>query len=191
MIKDVKVENNVLEYKGFKFDKTAVTFDLEKMLQAQGQQEEALSVFKKLFGGDGTMTMYYGSDGKRIASIMASSIDELKAKLDAALAGGTGSVGQSPGYKAVRSRLPDEVGALFLLNAQEVVKQIAQLVATVTGGEFQAPTDIPKEAAFLGGSFAATPAGYRFDIVVPSTVGPVFEKGFGTMFQALQGQVRD
>jgi hypothetical protein len=63
------------------------------------------------------------------------------------------------------------------------------MLSSMTGAELQVPADMPKEPAMLGGSLSATPAGYRFDFVLPSTVGPVVEKGMVPMIQGLQGQV--
>ncbi len=84
--------------------------------------------------------------------------------------------------------MPENVGAIVLLNAQEMVKQAAGIIGRVTGGDVKTPP-MPAETALFGLSYAATPAGYRFDLVVPSEVGPVFEQGFGALMQAVQGQV--
>lgn len=188
MFKNVTVEENVLEVQGFKLSKASMTIDAEKVAEAQGQANEQVNEIMKRFMGEGPMTVYYGSDGKRVVSIMASNEAEVKAKLETALSGGSGGVGATAGYKALRSRLPENVGALVMLNSQEMVKQIANMVGRLTGGEVKTPS-MPKGTALLGFAYAATPAGYRFDIVVPTEVGPVFEQGFGALIQSLQGQV--
>lgn len=188
-MKDVKVEENAFEYKGFKFAKATMAMDFEKMAGEQGAgNPEAVEMMKRILG-DGVITTYYGNDGNRTASIVADSEADAKAKLDAAL-DGSNSIGATPAYKALRSKLPSEVGGLVMFNAQEMVTQIAGMIGRLTGGEFKMPS-MPKETALLGMSFAATPAGYRFDVVVPSDAVPVFEQGFGGLIQAMQGQVQN
>jgi hypothetical protein len=187
VIKDVKIEENALDYKGFKLSKSTMTLNIDKLAEMQVQgNEQALEMMKR-FLGPGVITTYFGSDGKRIVSVVAASEAEVKARLDAALGDASG-IDQSAGYKAARSRLPNEVGGLVIVNAQEIVKQFGALFGRLTGGEVPTPA-MPKETAYFGMSFAATPAGYRFDFVLPSAVGPVFEQGFGTLMQAVQGQI--
>jgi hypothetical protein len=187
VFKDIKVEENALEYKGFKLSKTTMTFDIDKLMQQQGQaNEQAAEMLKRWMGG--ALTVYSGTDSKRFVSIVGATEADAKAKLDAALSGGSSSIGQSAGYKEIRGRFPKQVGALVLINAQAMVKQFGNLAASFMGADIKTP-DMPKETALFGMSYAATPDGYRFDIVVPSTVGPVFERGFGSLMQAMQGQV--
>ena len=70
------------------------------------------------------------------------------------------------------------------------VARMAMWGAMFGGGEIKVPADMPKEPAFLGVSLTATPGGYQFQFTVPSSVGPVLEKGMGPIFQGLQGGVR-
>jgi hypothetical protein len=188
LVKDVKYERGVLTYKGFSFNRATVTMDIEKMIQQQAQANPAAEqMIKAMLGGD-TMTTYVGSDGKQLLSVTAKSDDELKAKVDSVLAGSAG-VGSTSSFELIRSRLPRELSGMFLMNMQELIKLMASMLSSMTGAELQVPADMPKEPAMLGGSLSATPAGYRFDFVLPSAVGPVVEKGMVPMIQGLQGQV--
>jgi hypothetical protein len=190
IFKEAKVEKDALEYKGFKFNKATITFDIDKMVEQQGGGNPAAgAMIKQMLGENGTMTTYFGSDGKRIASIVANTPDEVKARLDAVLGGSSGGIGRTPSFAAVRAKLPERANLVVLMNAQELVKTVARLLGGLTGGEMKPPANLPKEPALFGGSLAATPAGYRFDLVVPTTVGPVMEQGFGAIMQAMQGQV--
>jgi hypothetical protein len=188
MMKDVKIEENAETYKDIKFTKISATFDLDKMVAAQPNNPQAKQVLEGMFGKDATMTSWYGTDGKQVISITGKSFDQVKPKLDALL-GGSGGIGQSAGFKAVRSKLPEQVGMVLLVNAQQLVTQMSSLMSSVTGADMPAPTGMPKDAVFFGGSIGSSKAGTQFDFVVPSTVGPVFEKGFGPMIQGMQGQI--
>lgn len=187
VIKGTKTEENALSYKGFQLSKTTVTFDLEKMAAAQPNNPAAEKMMQAMFGGD-SITVWAGSDGKAVVSVVAKDAEEAKKRIDSAM-GGSSSIGSSAGFKAVRDKLPKQVSTVMLFNAQEMVRQFASLFSTIAGAEIKPPADLPKDLAFFGGSVSASPAGYRFDLYVPSRVGPIFEKGFGSMFQAIQGQV--
>ncbi len=187
VVKGTKTEENALTHKGFKLSKTTVTFDLEKMAAAQPNNPAAEKMMQAMFGGD-SITVWSGTDGKAVVSVIAKDAEEAKKRIDSAL-GGPGSIGSSAGFKAVRDKLPKQVSTVVLFNAQEMVRQFAKLFSSIAGAEIQPPADLPKELAFFGGSVAASPAGYRFDFYVPSRVGPVFEKGFGSIIQGMQGQV--
>ncbi len=187
LIKEFKVEPKALSYKAFDLAKVDVTYDIEKMAQAQPNNPGGAEAIKKMLGG-GTMTNWYGTDGKMLISVVAKSAEETKARIDSVLTG-EGSIGQSAGFRALRSKLPKEVGILMLLSAQGLVKQMSQVLSTMMAAEARPLGDLPKEPALFGGSLTPTPAGYHFDFVLPSTVGPVFEKGLLPLIQGIQGQV--
>jgi hypothetical protein len=187
-VKDAKHEDDVLTYKGFKFNRVTVTMDIDKLLEQQGQGNPAAQQIARAMLGGESVTTYAGSDGKLLLSVMAKTEEELKSKVDTLLEG-TAGIGKEASYEVVRSRLPREVSGMFMMNMQALTKQIASMFSAMTNAELEVPADMPKEPALLGGSLSATPAGYRFDFVVPSSVGPVIEKGMVPMFQSLQGQV--
>ncbi len=187
LFKDVQLEENALAYKGFELSKATVTFDLAKMASGQPNNPGGEEALRKMFGGD-TMTTWYGTDGKRVASVVAKSADEAKSKIDAIVDGKQG-IGQSAGFKAARALLPEKASMIVLINAQEMVKQLTKVISSFAGQNLPAPAGMPKEAVLFGGSIAATPEGYHFDFAVPSAVGPVFEKGFGPLMMGIQGQV--
>ncbi len=187
MVKAVKVTKDAKTYKGIAFSSSAVTIDLEKLAEAQAGNPAAADAVKKMFGGD-TLTTWYGTDGKAVLSVVAPTWEAAQPKLDVLLSG-TGGIGGDAGFKAARGQLPEQVSALMLVNAQQVVKSLAGLIGTFTGGEIPVPADMPKEPAYFGGSLAGSPAGTRFDFVLPSRVGPVLEKGLAPMIMSLQGQI--
>lgn len=187
MVKSVKVQKDAQTYKGISFSQTSVTVDLEKMAEAQGDNPAAVAAVKQMFGGD-TLNTWLGIHDKAIISVMAPTWEKAQARLETVL-GGTGGLGGAEGFKAARAMLPEQVSGLGLVNAQQVVRQIAQLVGSMTGNAIGVPADMPKAPAYFGGSIASSPAGSRFDFVLPSTVGPVLEKGLAPLIQGLQGQI--
>lgn len=187
MFKDVKIEENALSYKGFQLSKATITLDFAQIAASQPNNPGGEETLRKMFGGD-SMTTWYGTDGQRVISVAARTADEAKTKIDA-IADAQKGIGQAAGFQTARELLPEKVSAIILINAQELIKQLSRLVSTFAGQDVPAPAGMPKEAALFGGSIAATPEGYHFDLAIPSAVGPVFEKGFGPLIQGMQGQV--
>ncbi|MDB5349154.1 MAG: hypothetical protein JWN86_401 [Planctomycetota bacterium] len=186
-VKDVVIAPKALIYKGFTFTSTKMTLDLEKMVTpgAPGGVEG----MKKMLGGD-TITAYYGTDGKTVLSVAAKTVDEAKHLVDVVLSG-EGTIGKTPNFAAVRGKLPKQATALFLLSAQGLIKQSAQqMSATLGKGDIKVPADLPKDPALLGAALVASPKGFSFQLVVPSNVGPIFEKGLVPIIQSLTGQIQ-
>ena len=102
----------------------------------------------------------------------------------------TAASAPTPGYKSVRSRLPEQASLLMIVSAQGLVRLFsAQLAATLNKPDLKAPRDLPEEPALFGGSLTPRPpTGYEFHLVLPSRVGPVFEKGMVPLFRGLQGK---
>jgi hypothetical protein len=188
IFKEMAVNSTTEKYRGFEFHRVDMTLDMEKVAKLQPGSPAAADAVKKLFGGE-KISSWIGSDGKLILSASAATWEKAKVQIDAVVSG-SGTIGQSPAYAAVRKKLPDRVNALALMSAQGVVRQIADSIASAVPGAAAAkPGELPKEPAFFGGSLTAVPKGYHFDLVVPSAVGPVFEKGLAPMIQGLQGKV--
>lgn len=187
--KEVKVDENAGTYRGFALTRVTMSFDLEKLAGGQAAGNPGAEAMMKSMFGDGTITTFAGSDGTRVVSIAAKTLDEAKAQLDAVL-DGTNAVGAAAGFRAARSRLPREVTGLMLLSAQGLVRMMAGTLGAAMGGQpVPVPADLPREPAFLGGSLTMTAGGYRFDLVIPSEVGPVLEKGLVPLFLGLQGKI--
>lgn len=186
MVKDVKITPKAQSYKGFTLDEAKTTFDLEKMV-APGAPGGVEAV-RKMLGGD-SVTSWFGTDGKMLVNVSAKSFDEAKLLIDAALTG-KGSIGEAPGFAAVRKALPQQVNALFLVGAQGLVRQVARQIGSMTGKDLTVPADMPKDPAFFGGTLAATPKGYSIRFTLPSNVGPVLEKGLVPIIHGMQGQIQ-
>ena len=186
-IKDVAIQPNAESYKGISFSRIKMTMDLEKMA-ASASYPGGVEGLKKMFGGD-VVTSYAGSDGKHVFGVAAPLWDEAKTQLDAVITG-TGGIEQAPAYAAVRSKMPSAVSAMFMVNSQGFVKQLASQVGMLTGVAVAVPADLPKSPAYFGGALVASPKGYDFQLVVPSNVGPVMEQGLTPVIEKLQGQVK-
>ncbi len=187
MVKEVVINADAQKYKGFTLNENVTTFDLEKMVTpgAPGGVE----ALKKAMGGD-TVHTFYGTDGKAVLSVVSRSFDSAKKLIDSTLSGEDG-IDKSPNFKALRARLPKQVGTLFFLSAQGLVKQtVNQLAATTGKDDMKVPADMPKETALLGGALTGSPKGYSFQFFVPANVGPVIEKGLLPAIQSMQGQIQ-
>jgi len=187
MFQNIAIEPNAETYEGVGLTRIAMTFDLKAMNQGPGNKQ-SLAVMKAIFGGD-TLTTWMGSKDDHVVTVTAANWDKAKALLDD-LGAGEDTLGQTAGYKSVRSRLPEEVSGLFLVNMQGVVRQYAAIFsAMIEDGELGPPAAMPTEPAFVGVSVTTDPNGLQLDVVVPSNVGPVIEKGLISMFQGLDEQL--
>jgi hypothetical protein len=184
--KDVKVERNAKTYEGMTFAHVVMSIDLDRLAKLGGNVPGQAENMKAMFGGE-SMSFWYGTDGKRLLQVMASSWDEARAQLDAYLKG-DGGIGGSAGFKAVRAQLPPQASLLAMLSAQNFARMFATQLATMTKNpNVKPPADLPKDPALVGFSLTPRPpAGIEFHLVVPASVGSVIDKGIVPMFRQLQ-----
>ena len=122
-------------------------------------------------------------------SVTAKTVEDIRKKIDLLDQQGTG-IGITPGFQTLRKRLPERTNAIMALNAQKLVAMIGHILGTATGGApIAPPADMPTDLALIGGAFTTNPTGYRVDLVIPSNVGPVLERGLTPIVQGLQGQI--
>ncbi len=186
MVKDVKLTPNALTFMGFALSEATMTFDLDKMVTPGAPG--GVDAVKKMLGGD-TVKSWFGTDGKIVVNVSARTADEAKALLTSALSG-KGSIGEAPAYAALRKSLPAQANALYMINAQGLLKQVTGQIAAMTGNTIPIPADVPKNAALFGGSMVTSPKGLNLLFVLPSNVGPVIEKGFVPVIQNVGVQVQ-
>ena len=184
--KDLKIESDIETYRGFTFSHIAATIDFEKLMQFSPNNPAAATAMKSMFGGE-TLNSWLGTDGKQVVQVTAPSWADVKAQVDTYLKG-TAGIGTAPGFKYVRSHLPEQASLLALISGQGLVRMFAsQLAATLNNPDLKAPTDLPREPVFLGVSLTPSrPSGYEFHLVVPSQLGPIFEKGLVPIFQSIK-----
>ncbi len=181
LYKDVKVDHDIQTYQGLKFSRIVATFDLDKLAQFGGnnpaQLEAMKSMAKSMYGGD-TFTYWYGTDGKRLVQAMGPTWESVKTQIDGYLNGGAG-IGKAPGFKAVRSELPEQASLLIMLDSQSLIRWYVKFFAEMLKNpDLKVGDDMPKEPAFLGMSLTPRPpVGYEFHLVIPSSVGTVVNKG--------------
>lgn len=185
--KDIKIEQGAQKHRGFSFDHMVATLDFDKVA---GPNPAGAASLRATFGGD-SMNTWLGTDGQRVIQVMAPSWDDARARIDAFL-DGKASIGATAGYKAVRSRLPEQSTVLMLASAQGLVRMIAAQMEAAAGKEAKpaAAPDPAGEPALFGGSLTPRlPSSYEFHLVVPTGVGPVFEKGLAPVFRDLPRKV--
>jgi hypothetical protein len=184
--KDVKIESNVENYQGLTFSHIIATLDFDKLAQLNPNNPAAAAAMKSMFGSK-TMNSWLGTDGKRVFQVTAPTWNDAKAQIDTFLKGNAG-IGTVAGFKSVRSRLPQQANVMVLVSAQGLVRMYASLFAAMFNKpDLKAPGDLPKEPALFGVSLTPRPpSGYEFHLVVPSQVGPIFEKGLVPLFQSIK-----
>ena len=177
LYKDVTTTPNAETYAGFTFSRVEMTLDPDKLAK-MAAGNPAGGNLKAMFGGD-KITSWYGVSDTQMLQVIAPNWEDAKAKIDAYFKGGD-TLGASPAFQSIRAKLAAQTNMLFLMSAQGLLRQIA--------AQFSAklPDDLPKEPALIGASLTTDPAtGFEFHLVVPSAVGPVFEKGLVPMIQKL------
>lgn len=178
-IKEIAVTPNAETYAGFTFTRVVGTIDEEKLAKLAASNPGGTSSLKAMFAGD-RFSSWYGAGDRQTMQIMAPSWADAKALIDA-YTKGDNTLGDSPGFRAARAKLPSQANFLMLLSTQGLVRQL--------GAQFSAkvPDDLPKEPALIGVSLTTRPpTGFEFHLVIPSAVGPVFEKGMVPMLQNIK-----
>jgi hypothetical protein len=175
------IEPNALSHRGFQLTRVKVEIDPKKMAEARPDVPNAAEIFKKVAAGN-TITTYVGTDGKLFFEAAASSDEQAKAQIDA-LEDGSHTLGRLASWKALRAKLPEQATVLVLLGAQETVKMIFSSIGAMSNNPGIKPPDLPEAVALMGFALITSPKGYDFRLIIPSDVGPVFEKGLAPLGQ--------
>jgi hypothetical protein len=167
------------------FSHIIATLDFDKLAQLNPNNPGGAAAVKSMFGGE-TMNSWLGTDGQRVFQVTAPTWNDVKVQIDTFLKGNAG-IGTVAGFKSVRSRLPEQASLVALVSAQGLVRMFAsQIAATLNKPDLKAPGDLPKEPVLFGVSLTPKPpSGYEFHLVVPSQIGPIFEKGLVPVFQSI------
>ncbi len=183
--KEFKVEPAAQTHQGITFTKVAATMDVEKLAQLAGNAPGQPEMMKAMFG-DGKLTYWYGIDGKRVFQVVSPNWDDARSLVDGYLKG-TNNVGQTAGFKAVRSELSPKASMILLYETQALVKMSVNMFSTIMKNpNLKVPDEMPKDPAFLGLSLTPQASeGYELDFVIPSGVGTVIAKGVIPIFQGL------
>jgi hypothetical protein len=185
LYKEVKIEPDVQSHEGLKFTHAVLTMDLEELAKLSGNKPEQAEMMKVMLG-DGTMNYWYGIDDKRLLQVMAPTWEDAKAQIDSYLSGKDG-IGQTAGFRSVRSELPEQASLLVLVSSQGLVRMFATLFAALAKNpDLKVPDDMPKEPALLGLSLTPHPSeGFELHLVLPSQAGSVIAKGMVPVFQGI------
>jgi hypothetical protein len=184
--KEIKSTPDAENDRGFSFTRIEMTLDYEKFAKIQPNNPGLVGSMKAMYPGD-KITTWIGFSDSQMIQIVAPTWTDAKAKIDGYYSGDKG-IGATAGYKATRSRLAKKASFLALMSAQGFVRQFtAQLSLTMPGAPEQVPVDMPKEPALIGFALCpAAPNAIEFQWIVPSTVGPVFEKGLMPVLNRLR-----
>ncbi len=183
--KEVKIEPKAESIGGLAFTHAEVTIDMEKLTAMAGNAPGQANALKAMLG-NGPMNYWYGVEGDRAWQVTAPNREAAVAMIEAARKPEDG-VGQSSGFKAVASDLPDRASLAVVLGAQELARMIAKQVdAAGKKLDLKLLDDMPKEPAFAGASVTPRDGeGYEFRLIVPSEVGPVLARGLIPTLQSV------
>ena len=183
--KDLKIDLNAGTHQGITFRHIVATLDFEKMAQAQSQQPvrncgHEVNVRRRddeQLAGHGRETRFpgHGPDLERRQGSGRYVLEgECRHRLTCRL--------QERALAVARAGRLSHAG-----KPPGLVRMIAtQLAATLNKPDLKAPADLPSEPVLFGGSLTPRPpASYEFHLVVPSQVGPIFEKGIVPLFQSI------
>jgi hypothetical protein len=183
--KEFKVDTAAQTYRGMTFTHASGMLDPEKLAELVGNNPAQQESMKAMFG-DGRLSYWYGTDGKRLLQVIAPNWEDARSLIDAYLDGNRG-IGRSTGFKAARGELPERASLLLLYSTQELVRMMARQSAAVTKNpDLKPPADMPAEPAYLGVSLTPHASeGYEIHLVIPSPVGTVIAKGLVPIIQGL------
>ena len=177
-------------YRGFTFTRIEMTVDLDKFAKLQPGNPNAAAAMKAMYGGD-KVTTWMGVGPTQLIQVVAASWADARSQIDGYFAGGQ-SIGSTAGFRSTRAQLPKEASFVGMMSAQGLVRQlVAQISILSPQAPKLPPGDMPGELALIGFSLSpSAPSGIEFQMFVPATVGPVFEKGLEPVFSAWRPPVK-
>ena len=188
--KEIKSTLDAETYGGFSYTRVDAPMDFDRFAKLQPGNPAFVESMKALYGAD-KMTTWMGVGDKQIIQLVAPTWTEASSQIDT-YDKGEDCVGTTSGFKATRARLPKQASVIVLMSAQGYARQLAsQLSTMIPNAAKQPPTEMSKDPAFIG--FSLAPAGadaIEFQLIVPSAVGPVFEKGLGPVFSSPRPAVK-
>ncbi len=175
------IQPDALTYGGFRFNRIKSELDAQQIAKAtKNSTPNSDQILKMIFTGK-SLTTLMGTDGKLFLEVSGNDEDQLRKQVDAVKAARRG-LGAAAAWKALRPRFPENVSVLVLLSAQETAKALLQGIgASANRPDLKPPADLPKAPALLGFALISSPKGYDFRLIIPSDVGPVFEKGLAPL----------
>lgn len=188
--KDIKITSGAETYRGFSYTRIDATLDFDKFAKLQPGNPAFAESMKSFYGGE-KMTTWIGVGDKQFIQLVAPTWTEARSQIDA-YDKGEDCVGSTSGFKATRAKLPRQASVLMLMSAQGYIQQLtSQLSTMMPNASKQPPTDMSKDPALIGFSLAPSGAdAIEFQLFVPSTVGPVFEKGLVPVFSSPRPSIK-
>lgn len=170
---------------GFTLHKAVLKMDFDatvEKLANDGQKEAAVASMKKLMAE--TVTLYFGTDGKRFVTVAAP--DEKAAK--ALLAGvmePKAKVSDDAAFAATRKQLPADAGMISLVDAVRGMGLLGEYLEGLAGALPGVPVDLPKmnkvtgDPVYAGVAVGLSGDTARFDLFIPVKVVKLARQAFG------------
>ena len=115
--KDLKIEPAAQTDRGITFTHVAGTIDMEKLAELAGNVPAQVESLKAMFGDGKHELLVSAPMARRMLQVVAPSWEEARTMIDTYLKG-PGGVGETAGFKAIRSELPEKASLLMLFSTQ-------------------------------------------------------------------------
>jgi len=160
---------------GFTLHAVKVKFDFDKAVSEldEGAKEAARTSMRKALGGD-ELSMWFGTDGKRLMQLTAKDWSEAKALAESHL-DGSRALEKSDAYQFTRKQLPKDVTMLVMLDAAQTVYSLFNLAGDTPGLLPGLPVPMPDNTkpagkpAYIGIALVLKPEHGSFELFVPAT----------------------
>jgi hypothetical protein len=187
LFKEIKVTPNAEKYQDVSFTRVEMIIDEEKLAKLQPGNPAAGNAIKAMYGGN-TLISWYGASDEKLFQVVDKTWDGAKAQLDA-MTSGKNNLGSINEFKSLRDKLPKQVSAVAIVDAQGLVQQVLATIGAMAGGNAPAKpaTGSAVSSALLGMSLTVNPpTGLEFHIVLPSKVVTEIQKGIAPLIPGAQ-----
>lgn len=183
-----KVRENAHRYEGFTFNEIQIAFDFEATVKNLPEEvrEATMASMKKMMNE--TITIFHGTDGKEVLTVMAKNWDSAKAQIADYLSG-KATLAQQPGYQLTRRNLPVRATAMAVIELSQASSMIADYMQTLADQIPGLPAEIPAlkipktEPIYIGASLALKPAVIQADLFIPGTAARLVQKVLAPLLQ--------
>lgn len=183
-----KVRENAHQYEGFTFNEIHIAFDFEATVKDLPEQvrDATLASMKKMMNE--TITIFHGTDGKEVLTVMAKNWDSAKARIADYLSG-KATLARQPGYQVTRRNLPEQATAMAVIELGQAISMIADYMQTLADQIPGLPAEIPdlkipkSDPIYIGASLSLKPSVIQADVFIPGTAAQLVQKILAPLLQ--------
>lgn len=170
---------------GFTLHKAVLKMDFDATVEKvanEAQKEAALASMKRLMSE--SVTLLFGSDGKRFVAVAAPDEKAARALLDAVMEK-KAKVSADAAFADTRKQLPSEASTVTLFDAVRGLSLLGDYLETLGGALPGVPVDLPKvnkvtgDPVYVGVAVGLSGDTARIDVFVPAKVVKLARQAFG------------